>query len=181
MKETINNIHVISKGIVVSIVLHMIMVGFLVVTGFSTSLSLFTVMLLIVMAASAFYVGSISDRYAEINGLIMAIFTSTIVLLYIAQYTKTDWSVNRIIIASYLVVGFISSLFSRLTNKKQKIKRKLQEKDKNTYYKHTSKFENKSKDKVKKVKYNNIFSFSKEKRKIDRLKMAEELKKQREN
>ncbi|QJX80705.1 hypothetical protein [Priestia megaterium] len=130
MKETINNIHIVSKGIVLSIILHMIVIGFLVVTGFNASLPLFTLILLVVMAVSGFYVGTISDRYAEINGLIIAIFTSTIVLFYIAQYTEMDWAVNRIVIASYLVIGFLSSLVSRLTNKKQRIKNKLELKDK---------------------------------------------------
>ncbi|NGY89110.1 hypothetical protein F6Y05_39740 [Bacillus megaterium] len=82
------------------------------------------------MAVSGFYVGTISDRYAEINGLIIAIFTSTIVLFYIAQYTEMDWAVNRIVIASYLVIGFLSSLVSGLTNKKQRIKNKMELKDK---------------------------------------------------
>jgi len=130
MKETINNIHIVSKGIVLSIILHMIVIGFLVVTGFNASLTLFTIILLVIMAVSGFYVGTISDRYAEINGLIIAIFTSTIVLFYIAQYTEMDWAVNRIIIASYLVIGFLSSLISRLTNKKQRIKKKMELKDK---------------------------------------------------
>jgi hypothetical protein len=126
VKETINNIHVISKGIVLSIILHMILIGFLVVTGFKASLVIFTVMLLVVMSISGFYVGTISDRYAEINGIIVAVFVSTIVLLYIAQYTELDWAVNRILIASYLVVGFLSSLISRITNKKQKLKNRLE-------------------------------------------------------
>mgnify|MGYP001057556032 CR=1 FL=1 len=130
MQETINNIHVISKGIILSIVLHMIVIGFLIVTGFNASLPVFTVILLAVMAVSGFYVGTISDRYAEVNGLLNAIFTSTIVLLYVAQYTPMDWSVNRIVIASYLVIGFLASLISRLTNKKQKIKNKLEKQNK---------------------------------------------------
>lgn len=134
MKETINNIHVISKGIVLSIILHMIVIGFLVVTGFNSSLFLFTVVLLLVMGVSGFYVGTISERYAEINGLILAVFISTIVLLYIAQYTEMNWAVNRIIISSYLVIGFLSSLISRLTNKKQKIKNNMVKADNNTTY-----------------------------------------------
>ncbi|MCK2000140.1 hypothetical protein MZM54_01915 [[Brevibacterium] frigoritolerans] len=134
MKETINNIHVISKGIVLSIILHMIVIGFLVVTGFNSSLFLFTVVLLAVMAASGFYVGTISERYAEINGLILAVFISTIVLLYIAQYTEMNWAVNRILISSYLVIGFLSSLISRLTNKKQKIKNNLVKADNTSTY-----------------------------------------------
>lgn len=108
----------------------MIVIGFLIVTGFNASLPVFTVILLAVMAVSGFYVGTISDRYAEVNGLLNAIFTSTIVLLYVAQYTPMDWSVNRIVIASYLVIGFLASLISRLTNKKQKIKNKLEKQNK---------------------------------------------------
>lgn len=176
MKETINNIHVISKGIVMSIVLHMIVVGFLVVTGFNTSLALFTLVLLAVMAVSGFYVGTISDRYAEINGLIIAIFTSTIVLLYIAQYTEMDWAVNRIIIASYLVIGFISSLISRLTNKKQKIKNKLMEKEQEVELEKEATPElhkEKAKEKL------NIFPFGK-RQKLDRKELVEEFNKQKE-
>lgn len=174
MKETINNIHVISKGIVMSIVLHMIVVGFLVVTGFNTSLALFTLILLIVMAVSGFYVGTISDRYAEINGLIIAIFTSTIVLLYIAQYTEMDWAVNRIIIASYLVIGFISSLISRLTNKKQKIKNKLVKSEQGEKpQQSTAALNEKTRDKL------NIFPFGKQ-QKLDRRELVEEFNKQKE-
>lgn len=110
----------------------MIVIGFLVITGFNMSLPLFTAALFVVMATSGFYVGTISDRYAEINGLIVSVITSTIVLLYVAQYTSMNWSVNQIFIASYLVIGFVSSLISRITNKKHKVKNKLKNKEKNT-------------------------------------------------
>ncbi|MED2737419.1 hypothetical protein [Bacillus toyonensis] len=127
MKETINNIHVIAKGTIFSVILHMIVIAFLVVTGFKASLLLFSIVLVVVMGISTFYTGTISERYAEINGIIVSLVTSLLFLLYVNQYTEMDWAVNRILIASYLVIGFLFALTSRLTNKKQRLAKKEQE------------------------------------------------------
>ncbi|WP_088364008.1 hypothetical protein [Bacillus cereus] len=126
MKETINNIHVIAKGTIFSVILHMIVIAFLVVTGFKVSLLLFSIVLVVVMGISTFYTGTISERYAEINGIIVSLITSLLFLLYVNQYTEMDWAVNRILIASYLVIGFLLALTSRLTNKKQRLAKKEQ-------------------------------------------------------
>ena len=173
MKETINNIHVISKGIVASLILHMIVIGFLVVTGFNTSLPIFTGVLIIIMGISGFYVGTISDRYAEINGIIIAIFTSTIVLLYIAQYTEMDWAVNRIFIASYLVIGFLSSLISRITNKKHKV-RKMREKDEDENNIPRTRVEYNNENKGNRGKSRINFPFTKKANKSDRRTIVDE-------
>jgi hypothetical protein len=134
---------------------------------------------LVIIGISGFYVGTISDRYAEINGLIIAIFTSTIVLLYIAQYTEMNWAVNRIFIASYLVIGFLSSLISRITNKKQKVKKKNKKEE------NVLKFEDDTNSVGENINKNRTtrihFSFSDEGPKVDNKKFVEEFMLDRED
>lgn len=116
--KVVNNIHVICKGAFLSLAFHMFVLGFVVITGFNTSLPTITGVFVISAAVSSFYVGSISDRYAEINGIIVSLLVSLIAIGALYLFIPTDLKANIVIVASYVSIGFLFSLLSRLTNKK---------------------------------------------------------------
>lgn len=130
MKRLMSNVNVICKGTIISLIAHMVMLFYLVASNFQITSSSFTILLLVAMAGSGFYVGGISKQFAEINGIVVGFLTSVILLLFIAQWSSMDWLLNAMLCASYIVVGFISSLVARIIARNKSLEERVFTKEK---------------------------------------------------
>ena len=124
------NVNVICKGTIISLLVHLAVMVYLVASDFQISSVAFTILLLASMAVSGFYVGGISKHLAELNGIIVGFLTSAILLLFIAQWSSMDWLLNAMLFASYIVVSFISSLVARLIARNKSLEERVFTKEK---------------------------------------------------
>lgn len=130
MRTIMNNVNVICKGTIVSLLAHLTMILFLIASSFQITSAAFAILLLVAMAISGFFAGSLSKQHAELNGMLVGLLTSAILLLFIAQWSSMDWMLNAMICASYIVVGFISALVARIIARNKSLEERVFTKEK---------------------------------------------------
>ena len=131
----------ISKGIVISFIIHLMFAAIVVYLDFGISLANFSVILFLMMAIISLYIGFTSDKLGAITGTVVGIGTVLMLFLYLNQRIEMNWELNRYIIGAYLLTGFVFSFIGsavgtkfKKTNKPEKIKKeKEKEKDKKNH------------------------------------------------
>ena len=110
----------ISKGIVISFIIHLLFAAAVVYLDFGISLANFSVILFLMMAVISLYIGFSSEKLGAITGTIVGIGTSLKLLLYLNQRIEMNWELNRYLIGAYLLTGFIFSLIGTTFKRKGK-------------------------------------------------------------
>jgi hypothetical protein len=110
----------ISKGIVISFIIHLLFATAVVYLDFAISLANFSVILFLMMVVISLYIGFTSEKLGAITGTIVGIGTSLMLLLYLNQRIEMNWELNRYLIGAYLLTGFVFSLIGTTFKRKGK-------------------------------------------------------------
>lgn len=103
------NIHAISKSVVLYFVLLFITMSILIFNEFELTERLFTLFLMSGMFLISIYTGRVADNYPALNGFLVGLITSTLLIFFISAYNDMYWELNFMILVTWVGITTVGS------------------------------------------------------------------------
>lgn len=103
------NFHAVSKGVVLYFALIFVAMSFFIFNEFQITERIFTLVLLGIIVIIGFFTGKQAGENAGLNGFLIGIVTSALLIFFISPYTDMHWGLNFFIIVVWISVSTISA------------------------------------------------------------------------
>ena len=103
------NIHAVSKGVVLYFALIFALMTLFIFNDYALTERMFTLSLLGIIALVGFVTGKNSGEYAGLNGFLIGIITSSLLIFFISPYEDMNWSLNYFIMIVWITASTASA------------------------------------------------------------------------